>query len=114
MVDEIRYRVLRLLESDPEMSQRDLAKVLGISLGKTNYCLNALIDRGWVKVQNFKNNPSKRGYAYMLTPHGIEEKAKITARFLKFKIAEYEALRLEIAALTKEMDQLDGFEPRLE
>ena len=105
--DEIRYKVLKLLDIDPDMSQRQLAKALGVSLGKTNFCLKALVDRGLVKARNFKNNPSKRGYAYILTPHGLEEKAKITSRFLKRKIAEYEALRLEIESLKKESSEAD-------
>ncbi|MGV6827415.1 MAG: MarR family EPS-associated transcriptional regulator, partial [bacterium] len=72
MSDEIHYRVLKAIEANPEISQRELASALGVSLGKTNYCLKALIDKGWVKVKNFKKNNNKLGYAYLLTPNGIK------------------------------------------
>lgn len=88
------------------MSQRDLALLLGISLGKTNYCLQALIETGWVKVQNFKRNPHKRKYIYILTPKGIEEKANVTRRFLKRKLAEYDELKTDIESLRKEVADL--------
>ena len=101
--EEIRYEILKLLERDPEMSQRQLAVALGVSLGKANFCLNALIDRGLVKVRNFTSNPSKKGYMYILTPKGIEEKAKITLRFLAQKRAEYDAIRREIEVLSQEV-----------
>ena len=106
--DEIRYRLLTLLDSDPNISQRDLAKSLGISLGKTNYCLQALMARGWVKVNNFKRSRNKRAYAYFLTPKGMEEKVKVTGRFLKFKMDEYEALKREISILRRELDIQQG------
>jgi len=104
--DEIRYKLLKLLERDPEMSQRDLASSLGISLGKTNYCLQALTEKGWVKVQNFKRNPNKRKYIYILTPKGIEEKANVTRHFLKRKLAEYDELKIDIESLRKEVAKL--------
>ena len=100
---EIHLKVLRHLENDPEITQRELAKKLGISLGKANYCLKALIDKGLIKAGNFKNSNNKSAYIYLLTPKGIEEKSKITLHFLKRKIDEYEMLRMEIDELQREI-----------
>lgn len=100
--DADRYRILKRLETNPEISQRALAEELGLSLGKINYCLNALIERGMLKVENFRNNKHKRAYMYYLTPTGMEEKARVTLRFLSARVAEYEALDREIAELRKE------------
>ncbi len=100
--DETRYHLLKHLEANPNASQRQLARELGVSLGKVNYCLNALIEKGLLKAANFKNNPNKRAYAYLITPKGVEEKATITFRFLKRKIAEYSALEQEIEELRNE------------
>jgi EPS-associated MarR family transcriptional regulator len=94
--DEVRYKLLKLLEPNPTLSQRDVARHLGISLGKANYCLKAVIDKGWVKVANFKNSKNKVAYMYLLTPRGIEEKSRITAEFLQAKMQEYETLKQEI------------------
>ena len=102
--DADRYRILKRLEEHPEVSQRDLAGELGISLGKVNYCLAALISRGLLKVENFRNNRHKRAYMYYVTPKGFEEKARVTARFLRTRIAEYQALEHEIAELRKEAE----------
>lgn len=102
LTDEYRYKILKLIEADPEISQRELAKALGISLGKTNYCLKALIEKGLLKVSNFKNNKNKLAYMYLLTPNGIEEKSIIIIRFLKSKIAEYETVSAEIKLLMQE------------
>ena len=96
--------MLRLLESNPQLSQRELAEALGVSVGKVNYCLNALIDKGLVKIQNFRNNKNKRVYAYLLTPKGIAEKADMTMQFLQRKMVEYELLRDEIERLRLEID----------
>ncbi len=104
--DENRYKILKLLELNPEVNQRELAKALGISLGKANYCLKAIIEKGWVKVSNFKNNPDKKSYAYILTPRGLEEKSKVTLRFLKFKQNEYNSLQVELDELRKEATSL--------
>lgn len=104
LTDEYRYKILKLIEADSEISQRELAKALGISLGKTNFCLKALIEKGLLKVSNFKNNKNKLAYMYLLTPSGIEEKSMITVRFLKAKIAEYEALSAEIKLLMQDAD----------
>lgn len=102
LTDEYRYKILKLVESNPSISQRELARELGISLGKTNFCLKALIDVGLLKATNFRNNKNKLAYMYLLTPRGIEEKASITMRFLKYKIQEYEALQSEIEELRRD------------
>ena len=106
--DEYRYKILKRLEADPEISQRELAGELGISLGRVNFCVQALIEKGLVKAKNFRNSKNKKGYAYFLTPRGIEEKAKITIRFLKIKIAEHEALTEEIKKLRKDAVQVQA------
>ena len=102
LTDEYRYKILKLVESNPSISQRELAQQLGISLGKTNFCLKALIDVGLLKATNFRNNKNKLAYMYLLTPRGIEEKASITMRFLKYKIQEYETLQSEIEELRRD------------
>jgi len=104
--DDIHYRIFKLIEVRPDISQRQLARALGVSLGKTNYCFRALIDKGQVKARNFQRNPSKRNYVYLLTHKGIEEKAQLTARFLKRKMAEYESLNVEIEQLKNEFEEL--------
>ena len=104
--DEYRYKILKRLEADPEISQRELAGELGISLGRVNFCVQALIEKGLVKAKNFRNSKNKKGYAYFLTPRGIEEKAKITVLFLKIKLAEHEALTKEIKNLREEAGQV--------
>jgi len=101
--EDLDFRVLRLLQDKPDTSQRELADQLGISHGKMNYCLNALIDKGLVKLGNFQNSQHKLKYAYLLTPAGFSEKAKLTSRFLKRKVAEYEQLKAEIDALKQGM-----------
>jgi MarR family transcriptional regulator, temperature-dependent positive regulator of motility len=97
---------MRLLEANPGMSQRDLARELGISLGKVNYCVGALIRRGWIKVTNFKNSQKKAAYLYLLTPRGIDEKANLTVRFLRAKLREYDALKVEIEQIRHESERL--------
>ena len=96
---------MRLLETNPEMTQRELAEALGVSLGAANYCLKALVEKGWVKLENFQNNPNKLGYLYLLTPMGIAAKTTLTARFLRRKLSEYEALKSEIEQLESEVSQ---------
>ena len=108
LTDEYRYKVLKLLAENPHLSQRELARELGISLGKVNYCLQALIEKGMVKVGNFKNSQNKYAYAYLLTPKGIEDRAKVTARFLNRKLAEYETLQAEIENLRREVLAVDN------
>ncbi len=100
--EDTHLKVLRLLEATPQMNQRDLAQALGVSLGKTNFCLKALLDKGLLKMQNFQNNKQKLAYAYLLTPKGIAEKAALTNRFLKRKMEEYVLLKAEIEALKQE------------
>jgi EPS-associated MarR family transcriptional regulator len=96
LTDEYRYKILKLVEAKPDVSQRELARDLGISLGKANFCLKALIEKGLLKATNFRNSKNKLAYMYLLTPNGIEEKSAITLRFLKSKIQEYELLQKEI------------------
>ena len=100
--DETHLKVLRVLESTPNINQRKLAESLGVSLGKTNFCLNALLDKGLVKMENFRTSTRKLNYAYLLTPSGIAEKAALTQRFLKRKMDEYDALKAEIEQLKQE------------
>ena len=101
--DETHLKVLRLLESTPNINQRKLAEALGVSLGKTNFCLNALLDKGLVKIENFRTSTRKLNYAYLLTPADIAEKAALTSRFLKRKMREYELLRAEIGLLQEQV-----------
>lgn len=105
MEDEITYRILKSIEENPSQSQRELSQSLGVSLGKMNYCLKALMDKGWVKARNFRESPNKSGYLYLLTPSGVEEKTKVTVRFLKRKMDEYERIKKEIARLQAETGQ---------
>ena len=100
---ETRFRLLRSLENDPEITQRALADELGFSLGKTHYCLRALTDQGWLKINRFRNSRKKYRYLYQLTPSGIAEKTRITHRFLKRKLAEHQALTDEIERLREEL-----------
>lgn len=113
-VEDLHFRVLKHLQDNPDLSQRELARRLGVSNGKLHYCMKALIEKGLVKLGNFANSKHHLGYAYLLTPAGIAQKASMTGRFLKRKMAEYEALRAEIAALQAEMarDPRDRVESR--
>jgi EPS-associated MarR family transcriptional regulator len=101
--EDTNFRVLRILQENPDLTQRELAKKLGVSVGGLNYCLKALMDRGWVKMQNFQNSKNKFKYVYMLTPQGIAEKLALTSRFLHRKMNEYEALKVEIQSLEIEV-----------
>lgn len=103
--DPVNLDLLKTLEGNPSVSQRDLAKHLGISLGKVNFCLNALVEKGWVKVNNFRNSENKLAYAYVLTPRGIEARARMTVHFLRYKMEEYERLKAEIEALRRDAEQ---------
>jgi len=100
--DELRFTVLRLLDSDPDISQRDLARAVGVSLGKINYCLRALIEKGLVKARNFKNSNNKIAYTYYLTPKGASEKGRMAVEFLSLKLREIEDLRREIERVREE------------
>ena len=106
MSSELQFRLLRLLESNPHLTQRELSKSLGVSLGGVNYCLNALVAKGSLKIQNFKNNRNKWVYAYLLTPKGIIEKTTLTGSFLRRKMHEYEVLKAEIESLKFEVNKI--------
>jgi EPS-associated MarR family transcriptional regulator len=106
--DEVRYRILKLLEENPTLSQREVARELGMSLGRANYCLQSLIRKGWIKAANFKNSRNKAAYMYLLTPRGLERKAQVTVRFLKRKTREYEELRVEIERLRADAARLQA------
>ena len=102
--DEIHLKVLDIIDEQPQISQRELSRQLNVSLGKVNYCLKALLDKGLLKANNFKNSKNKRAYIYVLTPKGIEEKTLLTAKFLKYKMAEFEVLKQEIADLKQRLN----------
>ena len=106
--EDTHFRVLRLLQENPEMSQRELAAAVGVSVGGIHYVLNALIDKGLVKLGNFTAAEDKRRYAYVLTPKGVVQKVALTHAFLARKMAEYEALKEEIEALTSEIEDAGG------
>jgi EPS-associated MarR family transcriptional regulator len=106
LADEVRYRLLKYLDGHPGATQRELATALGVSLGKINYCVKALIFKGWLKMQNFRNSDNKMAYAYVLTRQGMEEKVNVTYGFLRRKVAEYDALAKEIEDLTREVGEL--------
>lgn len=110
--DDTNFRLMQLLQDNPHLSQRDMARALGLSFGGINYCLNALIDKGLVKIHNFNQNQNKFGYAYLLTPRGISEKAMLTGKFLKRKLQEYEELKAEIKALELEIGKENAEKPR--
>jgi EPS-associated MarR family transcriptional regulator len=106
LTDEVRYKLLKLLEPNPALSQREVARELGMSLGKVNYCLKALVEKGWIKAANFKNSRNKSAYMYLLTPRGIEAKARVTAEFLRCKLREHEQLTAEIDSIRHEVERL--------
>lgn len=95
-INEKHFEILRKISKKPESSQRELAKELGFSLGKLNYCMKELKSKGFIKIKNFKKNPNKVNYLYVLTPHGISSKTKMTINFMKRKLKEYDELKLEI------------------
>lgn len=103
-------RVMRILQEDPDITQRQLAQKLGISLGGANYCLKALMEKGWVKMKNFAQSKNKFGYVYVLTQDGLREKALLTQRFLKRKIEEFEALEQELKILKREYAEIERSE----
>lgn len=106
--EDTNFRVMRILQEDPDLTQRELAEKLGVSVGGLNYCLRALMEKGLVKMQNFAHSKNKFGYVYVLTPRGMAEKAALTSRFLKRKMEEREALKAEIEALKSEVESTDG------
>ncbi len=105
--EDTHFRIMRILQENPDLTQRELAEKLGMSVGGLNYCLNALIDKGLVKMQNFSQSKNKFGYVYLLTPKGISEKITLTSKFLERKQAEYEALKAEIESLKAQSDISD-------
>ena len=105
LTEENKLKILKLLEIEPHISQRKIAEELNISLGKVNYCVRALIDKGLVKAENFQKSSNKSGYLYLLTPRGVEDKVALTHRFLQRKLKEYEALEKEIEQLRKDASQ---------
>ena len=105
---EIRYKILKILAAEPHIAQRELARRMGISLGKTNFVLSELAEKGIIKIKRFKDSPQKIPYSYMLTPLGLEQKAKITALFLKRKLMEYEEIKYQIAEITEELKTVEN------
>ncbi len=103
--DEIRYRLLKMMHQDGQLNQRQMADAMGVSLGKINYCIKELIARGLVKIDRIKNSKNKLGYMYVLTPSGIEAKARVTVRFLLAKRREYEAIQKVISELCEEVER---------
>jgi EPS-associated MarR family transcriptional regulator len=104
-LDTTQLKVMRILQDNPDLTQRELAEMLGMSVGGLNYCLKALIDKGFVKMGNFQKSKNKFKYVYLLTPQGIAEKVALTSRFLKRKMDEYDALKVEIEALKAEVGE---------
>jgi EPS-associated MarR family transcriptional regulator len=105
------FRVLRILQERPDVTQREIARMLGVSTGGMNYCLNALMDKGWVKAHNFNGSKNKFGYIYLLTPSGIAEKAALTGKFLQRKLEEYDEMRAEIDSLRYEVSKISEVSP---
>ena len=105
--EDTHFRIMRILQENPDLTQRELAEKLGMSVGGLNYCLNALIDKGLVKMQNFANSKNKFKYVYLLTPMGIAEKGALTTRFISRKMEEYEALKAEFEYLNSEVKTTD-------
>ena len=103
---DIHLDLLRKLEANPEYTQRELSKEMGVSLGKVNYCMKKLTEKGWIKLTNFSRNPNKIGYAYLLTHKGIEQKTRLTFAFLTIKMKEYEMLKEEISILQQDSEKL--------
>ena len=114
MQEDTHFRILRILQENPDLTQRELAEMLGMSVGGLNYCLNALIEKGIVKMQNFSNSKNKFKYVYLITPHGIAEKVAMTSRFLERKMAEYDALKVEIESLKKDVGEGQKDGPRVQ
>lgn len=104
--DEVRYRILAYLDESPTASQRQVAAHLGVSVGKANYCVRALVEKGWIKIRRFSRSKEKSAYAYILTPKGIEEKVQLTYLFLKLKMAEYDAIAAEIERLRVQLRRI--------
>jgi EPS-associated MarR family transcriptional regulator len=108
--DELRYKLLRALGNNPNLTQREIAQIMGFSLGKVNFCIKALLEVGIIKAGNFKNSKNKVAYAYILTAKGIEEKADVTNRFLRRKVEEYARLEQEIELMRDEINQTPSYQ----
>lgn len=106
--EDTNFRVLRILQERPDVTQREIAEIIGVSTSGLNYCLNALIEKGWVKVHNFSESKNKFGYVYLLTPSGVAQKAALTGRFLQRKLREYEEMRAEIESLRSEVLSIEN------
>ncbi|WP_284260807.1 MarR family EPS-associated transcriptional regulator [Roseicyclus amphidinii] len=106
--EDAHFRMMRLIEARPDISQRELSRELGLSLGAVNYCVNALIEKGHVKMRNFRASENKLGYVYLLTPAGLAQKTRMTRAFLARKMTEYEALKAEIESIEAELGQATG------
>ena len=102
LTEELQHKIFKIIAQNPQINQRELSEELGISLGKANYCLKGLVQKGWVKMNNFRNSQNKLAYAYYLTPSGFEEKASVTLRYLKRKMREYDELKTAVEELKKE------------
>lgn len=105
--NEIRLKLLKLIEKKPELTQREMSRRMGVSLGKVNYCISAFVDKGRIKIERFKNNENKTAYMYRLTPKGFEDLTKLTFTFLKIKLDEYKVIKQEIQSLSDQIDQMD-------
>ena len=105
---DIHLDLLRKLEANPDYTQRELSQEMGVSLGKINYCMKKLTEKGWVKLTNFSRSSNKLGYAYLLTPKGIEQKSRLTFAFLAIKLEEYEMLKNEISTLKQDAEKLQS------
>lgn len=108
MSNEYHLKVMQLIAKHPDISQRELAARMGVSVGKVNYCMQALVGKGLVKIQNFRNSKNKKGYAYLLTPEGMADKASLTIQYLRLRVAEYDALSDEIESLKRELNAEAG------
>ena len=106
MNPEISYSLFKILAANPNLTQRQMAGKMDVSLGKFNYCLKELVKKGFVKVERFTSSDNKAAYMYLLTPHGIEEKTKVTTKFLKRKMAEFDAIKQQIERLKREVEEL--------
>ena len=104
---EIRLKLLKLLEDEPELTQRDMNNKMGVSLGKINYCISAMVEKGMIRIERFKKHKQKSAYIYRLTPEGFEEMANLTLSFLKLRIKEYGQIRKEIQSLSDQIDRID-------
>lgn len=114
LTDEYKYKILKIVEAKPDISQRELAKNLGVSLGKVNFCLKALVEKGLIKAGNFRNSKNKIAYMYLLTPRGVVAKVEITGNYLKSKMDEFERIQYEIKSLQRDLEEDVVIDPKKE